>query len=711
MKRFALIFTLALFLVAAAAQAQEVRRLVVLPFNTSEGAGVYGLGLATALQRSLNVIDGVYAPPVGDTFLLTERLLAEGGVTTDAVAEAFGAGTVVSGEVVASGDATTITLGLAGPEHEAVETATVEAPLSDPAGLVREVGNALVALLELPMSGTDRADFDAVTAATPSLPSLAAVSQGALRLQGSSVSDLSAAASLDGGSSWVLSEYARALAIAGEWTRAAEASLQAVQANDRDIEAWVVRGVVSQNAGEAEAAREAFDRALALNPNHPLALVGKGQLAPDVQEAAALLEQAIAIYPRLVDAYVTLAELQLEDDPQRALQTVRRGARAVPESARLHRTLINIAVAGGDAAGATAYLRDTVLAQPGAAPNLYSLAALLPDSQLSEALALVRQGRERYPESESLILAEAGLLERQDDPAAAEALLAEAYAQNPNNPEVANALAVLQARQGEVDAARETLLAVQGENATAQFNLAQLYLEAGQAGAALSTVEPLVNAMPDDAEVQLVYGLALARLGQVAEARAALERALALEPDLQIAVNALSLLEQEQEVTGGDVVELNAEAAEAFQRGKTAFEGGDYAEAVAAFEQARAAQDEGIIAFFQGLALYLDGQTRQAVSALQRAAEVYPESDIVLNNLGLAQLQLGRFDLALENLARATELNDANANAHLNLGLAHYELGRYAQAVSEWERAIALEPGLEAAISEELADARTRATP
>ncbi len=711
MKRLYLFSSLFLLLLASFALAQDARRVVILPFNTDDASQVYGLGLATALQRSLNVLDGVYAPPIGDALLFTQSLIAQDAVSTEAIAAAFDASAVVSGEVTASGAAATIVLGFAGPDYPELTTLTVSAPLEPPAGLVGVVLDAVVSELELPISAADRSELNAAAAATPSLASLAAVSQGALRLPGASPSDLEAAAQLDGGSSWVLSEYARALALSGDAARAADAARVATEANPSDIEALVVQGIVASDAGDVAGARQAFEAALAVNPQHPLALVGSAQLSEDRASAVARLEQAIGVYPRLVEAYVTLAGLQAESAPQQALQTLRRGAQRVPESATLHRTLINVAIGTGDAAGALAYLRDTVLANPSAPASLYSLAALLPDPYLDQALELVRRGRERYPEAESVVLAEADLLERQGDLAGAEAVLAPILAANPQNVEVANALALLQARQGNVEGARDTLQGAGGQSETVQYNLAQLYLQAGEAGAALSILEPLAAAHPDDPEVQAGYGIALARLGQLEAARQALGRALELEPGLTAASRALELLEQEQTLTGGQQVELNAEAARHFQAGQTAFEAGDYLGAARAFSEARAAQDEGVIAFFQGLTLYLAGQTREAVGAYQRALESFPESDIVLNNLGLAQLQLGRYDLALGNLEGAVARNDENANAHLNLGLAQYELGRYGEAVLAWERAIQLEPTLEGAIAERLADARSRAGP
>jgi hypothetical protein len=84
MKRAPLLLLTLLALTAPLARAQApadqdaVDRLVVLAFDADDADSPYRLGLATGLQRVLNVIDGVYVPPVGDTLLVARRAEAQG---------------------------------------------------------------------------------------------------------------------------------------------------------------------------------------------------------------------------------------------------------------------------------------------------------------------------------------------------------------------------------------------------------------------------------------------------------------------------------------------------------------------------------------------------------------------------------------------------------------------------------------------------------
>ena len=82
---------------------------------------------------------------------------------------------------------------------------------------------------------------------------------------------------------------------------------------------------------------------------------------------------------------------------------------------------------------------------------------------------------------------------------------------------------------------------------------------------------------------------------------------------------------------------------------------------------------------------------------------------MLLNNLGYAQLQVGRLDLALETLRRALEADPGNARAHLNLGLTYYGLSRFADAADAFDEALAIDPSLASVAGSVIDDARRRA--
>lgn len=702
MKRF---FLTLLIATLSFSLAQDVKRVVILPFNASGSIGAYGLGLATSLQRSLNAINNVYVPPIGDSFQVVQRLLQAEQLTPTNVATAFGSSVLVAGDIKAEGNTGSVLLGFSGPDYPESKQIEITVPLDSPAAMVQQVAETIIRELALNTTPDDLREVAAINAQVPSAPSLNAVSESALQLTSRGLNNLEAAIQLDVNSSWVNAEYARELAIVGDLTRAGEISLNAINLQPLDIEALVTRGIILRRAGDNETALQAFDAALALNPSHAIALAGKGA----VQGDAASLEQGIAVYPRQVDAYLELAVLQNQANPTRALQTLRNGATVVPESVALNRAFMEQAISLGDTAGAVAYLQS-VTAQPNVPAGIYSLVTLLPTENQDQALAIIRDGRTKYPDNPNLAILEADLLNRAKDFAGAEAILQDTLAQNPGNPDVINALAIAQSAQGKIDEAKATFTSI-NTDPDAQLNLARLLITVGQSQAALDTLTPLVQADANNAELQALYGLALRGTGKTTEAAAAFDQALTLDPNNELAQNAKQLLNEQQSITGGQGVALNADAQAAFEQGQGQLANGDIEGALASFKQVRTLQDNGLAAFYEGYTLQQlgGGRIREAVPAYQRALQDYPDSDIILNNLGYAYIQTGRYDLALDNLNRALAINANNVNANLNLGLTNYNLGRYADAVKAFDAALALEPNQPELVQRVYADAKAKA--
>ena len=696
MKRTFILFITLLFTHSLAqnfaqnAQEGQVTHVPVLVFDGQGDALPYRLGISTGLQRALNVIDGVYAPPVGDTLLVAQRFEGQGTLSPEVFADAYDAGALVSGVVDASGDQAQVQVIFAGPDYPAPRVITMNGALDAPEALLTSVTNTVISELGLNVSAEDREQVDAVLAQTPPLDTLGDVAEASLGLQTNDPTALGAVLGLESDSSWVLSEQAELLARTGEVEQALATSLEAIQSAPEDIEALVVRGAVLLASGDEATAQQAFEAALFLNPAHALALAGLGS----VQGDAANLEAALNAYPRYVPAYIDLASAQRAvGDAQGALETLERGAARVPGSATLARAYILESTRQGRAEDALSYLQNATSEQANPSADLYALAAELPEVA-AQALDLVREGRTVYPQDAGLALAEASLLSQTGEDAAAESVLQEARDSAPDDLRVLNQLAIVQAQQGKLDEARATLEDAPETNSTVQINLAQILLEAGQNAAALDLLETLLPQAPQDAELYSLYGVALGRAGRYDQALNALDEALRLEPELEGAQQARQLITQNQALTKGEPIDLEPEAATLFNDGLAALEADDVATAEQNFSQALEVQNDGLLAFYQGYARQLQGDLRNAVTSYEQSLEALPESAPVLNNLGFAYFRLGRFDRAIEYIERAIAANPENAEAQLNLGLIYYDLERYAQAVGPLERAVQLRPEL-----------------
>lgn len=704
---------LLLMLVGAANAQATATRIVVLPFDAEASIEAFALAFPSALQRALNEIDGVYVPAVGDAAVVAQRLVDAGGDTLAEVARVFAADAVVLGRVRGS-DA--LTLDLVVELGDGVErNRSVSGRLGDLAALWRAAADAVLEMVAVAPSLGDLADLRRVLGDVPSLPSLGPVAASSARVPGVRLDQLAAAATLDPESAWVRGEFARALALAGEGVRALEEAQRVLELGT-GAETLALVGIVRLSQGDPSA-RDAFEAALAANPAHGVALVGLAQSGVAGDAAVPLLERAIAASPRLVDAHLALAELQTSQ--ARVIQVLRRASGSLPDSQAVQLALVDTALGSGDVRGAVELLRAAVADPVGRRGAIYLLAARLPTEASRDALAFVREGLQVFPADTDLRRLEIDLLRAAGDVDGATAALQSWVESGAAPAAVVGTWAETLAVQGRFDEAQQWLASVADVDADADLRAAQVELAAGRARAALTSLEASVASGEADALRRTLYAIALGRIGRVEEATTMLQNVIAESSVAAagtraseagaLAERALTVLAEQRQVSGGDAVALSAEASAAFEQGLYALETGDLATARDAFVRARSVDDAGLLAFYEGYARQVLGDPRGAITAYQAARADLGDNDVLLNNLGYAQLQVGRLDLSLETLRQATTVNPDNARAHLNLGLTYYGLARFDDAVDAFDVALALDPTLTAAAGGVIDDARRRA--
>ncbi|NBC97172.1 MAG: hypothetical protein GVY27_12560, partial [Deinococcus-Thermus bacterium] len=230
---------LALLAGAAAAQTGPTR-IVAVPLQGPAELAPWQIGVAAGLQRSLNVLDGVFVPPVGDPVVLSERASAAELDPAAVLRERFGAEALVGGRVASAPGGLDVTLERYGPGG-ATASVTVTVPAVPVEALPVVVGEA-IDLLELRPSEAGRRAALAVAAEAPSPEALQTVAVASARLAPPDPARLRAAAELDPDASWVRAENARAASLAGEHERAQEEARAATDAAPQDVEAWTIRG-------------------------------------------------------------------------------------------------------------------------------------------------------------------------------------------------------------------------------------------------------------------------------------------------------------------------------------------------------------------------------------------------------------------------------------------------------------------------------------
>ncbi len=196
--------------------------------------------------------------------------------------------------------------------------------------------------------------------------------------------------------------------------------------------------------------------------------------------------------------------------------------------------------------------------------------------------------------------------------------------------------------------------------------LAFLYWQAGEAGAALATLGPLVAGEAADAGMLAQYGSYLAESGRLAEALAVLEPAARADPVDPDVLNAL----------GAAYVKARR-----------------YDEAVATFERLIAA-DPGDTRAYENLGAVLleRGDATHARRALERALEVNPRATGALVGLGALALRAGDAGAAADSWRRALAVDPDEVEALYNLGLLLVRQGRREEARPYLERFVRVAP-------------------
>jgi tetratricopeptide (TPR) repeat protein len=82
----------------------------------------------------------------------------------------------------------------------------------------------------------------------------------------------------------------------------------------------------------------------------------------------------------------------------------------------------------------------------------------------------------------------------------------------------------------------------------------------------------------------------------------------------------------------------------------------------------------------------------EALKMLEKAVDERPEEGFIVDSLGWAYYQLGKYDKAVGYLERAVELQPEDPTLNDHLGDAYWQVGRKAEARFQWSRALNFKP-------------------
>ena len=278
-------------------------------------------------------------------------------------------------------------------------------------------------------------------------------------------------------------------------------------------------------------------------------------------------------------------------------------------------------------------------------------------------------------------------------------------AENPDSPEIHNALGLVALQTGEPRSAVtsfERALELRPNEGVIVYNLISAYLGSNQDLRALQKVDHFLASHNADPALYVQTGELLSRYGHVAHAaqcyRAA-EGSGMKSASVRLAVDKL-LNEADAQIERDQadidrlkvVLQSNLRRPEPyFQLGLLWIKSGQFSPALELLEPAAAkfpASPEIRLAY--ALACYFTGQNEKAEVAYKRLVRMQPESDQAYFALGNFYADVGNLPDAAASFRRAAARNPKNYLNHYMLGVVQFRLQNYRESAASLEKALQL---------------------
>jgi cellulose synthase operon protein C len=511
---------------------------------------------------------------------------------------------------------------------------------------------------------------------------------------------------------------ARALGFAGDAKEAVEILRKALANDPKLVDGWIFLGQLQRALGNNPAARNAFDKALALSSGNPAALLDRAalllamdELTPADADIAAILkanaQDPLGNYLQAL-AY---AKRQNFRAAELSLQRMKAGLFAYPPAMYL---LAIVNLQQDQLAQAEDNIAHFLARLPNDEAGKALLATiLLRRNNLPRALAYLKDATAADPTSIRLLGLLADAYVRNGEKDAASATLDRIAALGPPDAALKTQIAAQRLRLGQSAAAvadLEAATALAPQSVQAGLLLVLTYLDANQLAAARQAAETLQAHRPNDPLVENLLGAIALSGGNAAEARPHFEAALKLQPDFLPAQTNLGQLLLSQRkfaearatfdaVLTGDAANPTALLAEA----EISLGEGKRDDAVRWLEKARSGDANALEPRLRLVEAYIGlAAPRRAATVAGELEKLAPDEPRAVAAIGAARLANNEIPAAIAAFDQLVKLTPDASAAHLQRARAYYAAGDTTNARAALERAAALDPG-DAALAQLLA--------
>ncbi|WP_341678313.1 XrtA/PEP-CTERM system TPR-repeat protein PrsT [Niveibacterium sp. SC-1] len=498
---------------------------------------------------------------------------------------------------------------------------------------------------------------------------------GVVRLVGGdtdhAIADLAAAAALDEHATPVDAALVSVLMQKGDLKQARKVAEQLVAKQPKESLPYNLLGAVKLADKDAAGARQAFTKALEIDPDYLAAVTNLGQLdiaEGKTEQAIARMNKLIEHSPKQVEAYLALARWSSGPGhkPDAVKAVLEKGIAANPSNVQLRTAYVGELLRAGDKKATLAAARELVTRapnDPSALATAVQAQAVAGDSE--EAAATVKKLVALRPSAPEPLLLQADLLQRSGATAETE------------------------------DALRRAVKLDADGKAQARQRLGVFLLSQRKFDEADSIAKDMLSRQPNSLPgLLLAADVATARKDHAAAA-AGYAKALAIRPDPAIAARVHASLVAAGKASDADAFAKKWLAEHPKDLGFRAYQADvalrapDYPQAVRAYKAMLEIQPKNPVVL-NNLA-WAAAQTKDplARSYAEQALALAPDSAAVLDTLAMIQIDSGDVQGGITRLKRAVTLEPERNDLRLNLARALIKAGDKAGAKGELDLVLA----------------------
>jgi predicted Zn finger-like uncharacterized protein len=457
-----------------------------------------------------------------------------------------------------------------------------------------------------------------------------------------------------------------------------------IKAHKDSAKAWHMLGNLHRDAGNAEAAAQAYEAAFQADPTHVIS---------GLEQAAVEL-------------------LLLKGDPTKAMDALARVmdekalAELGPAELARARTLKGVALAAQfKFKEAEVELQDALQKDPNSSFTKTQLARVLRANRdypnaLPHYEALSKEAPSNIEYTEGYITSLLTLGKMAD----AHKAVAAANSRFPNDARIALLSARIEDARDQLAAAEDAYKrSIKADEKLFEANLylGRFYLRLRRNAEARAQLEQAAQKAPEDAGVRAGLGELALTENKLELAQQEFEKSAQLNPSLAEAYLGLSRVA----LLNGDLEKANSNSSKALeldphllkdgrlQRGTVLWRLGKFDEAVAELEKAKEEDPRSVtIPITLGAVLYEKGDFPNAEKNLSLALTREPSNHEALYYLALVKAKRSEYSGAIEQMRLAVDKAPKRADYHFALGDIYRRDERLAEAIAEWKKTIALDP-------------------